>query len=163
MPGHDTSRACPPSVSQATALPGDPQVDLSAPDGTGRPPVSAEIAALIERLAAENDGWGSVSTSSCWLLLPNWPHLDYAIPGGRDLRRHLGRLGLALAVDGEEAGELFPGLGGRAVGGDHFLAVPASHRGSRFWWDAGTAGQWGECELSSAFDGAGRVRTWLPY
>jgi putative transposase len=25
---------------------------------TGRPPVSTEIAALIERLAAENDGWG---------------------------------------------------------------------------------------------------------
>ena len=31
-------------------------MDLSA--GTGRPPVSAEIAALIGRLAAENQGWG---------------------------------------------------------------------------------------------------------
>ena len=28
------------------------------PDRTGRPPVSAEIAALIERLATENRGWG---------------------------------------------------------------------------------------------------------
>ena len=28
------------------------------PDGTGRPPVSAEIAALIGRLATENNGWG---------------------------------------------------------------------------------------------------------
>src|SRR5438874_5659196 len=28
------------------------------PDRTGRPPVSAEIAALIERLATENNSWG---------------------------------------------------------------------------------------------------------
>ena len=28
------------------------------PHGTGRPPVSAEVAALIERLATENNGWG---------------------------------------------------------------------------------------------------------
>jgi hypothetical protein len=28
------------------------------PQRTGRPPVSAEIAALIERLATENNGWG---------------------------------------------------------------------------------------------------------
>src|SRR6185437_5264303 len=28
------------------------------PHGAGRPPVSAEIAALIERLATENHGWG---------------------------------------------------------------------------------------------------------
>ncbi len=28
------------------------------PHRTGRPPVSAEIAALIERLAAENNSWG---------------------------------------------------------------------------------------------------------
>ena len=28
------------------------------PDRTGRPPVSAEIAALIGRLATENNGWG---------------------------------------------------------------------------------------------------------
>ena len=31
-------------------------MDLPAPDG--RPPVSAEIAALIERLATENTCWG---------------------------------------------------------------------------------------------------------
>jgi putative transposase len=30
----------------------------SYPHRTGRPPVSAEIASLIERLATENDGWG---------------------------------------------------------------------------------------------------------
>src|SRR6185437_2589089 len=28
------------------------------PNRTGRPPASAEIAALIERLATENNGWG---------------------------------------------------------------------------------------------------------
>jgi putative transposase len=28
------------------------------PHRTGRPPVSAEIATLIERLATENNGWG---------------------------------------------------------------------------------------------------------
>ena len=28
------------------------------PNRTGRPPASAEIAALIERLASENNGWG---------------------------------------------------------------------------------------------------------
>jgi putative transposase len=33
-------------------------VDLSEPDGTGRQSVGAEIAALIERLAIENNGWG---------------------------------------------------------------------------------------------------------
>jgi putative transposase len=31
------------------------------PDRTGRPPVSAEIAALIGRLATENNGWGYTS------------------------------------------------------------------------------------------------------
>ena len=30
----------------------------ACPHRTGRPPVSAEIAALIERLATENNGWG---------------------------------------------------------------------------------------------------------
>jgi putative transposase len=30
----------------------------TCPRRTGRPPVSAEIAALIERLATENNGWG---------------------------------------------------------------------------------------------------------
>ena len=31
---------------------------MDLPDRTGRPPVSAEITALIERLATENNGWG---------------------------------------------------------------------------------------------------------
>src|SRR5262245_45672416 len=45
-------RHCP-----AVAPPPDhPEVDL--PKRTGRPPVSAEIVALIERLATENNGWG---------------------------------------------------------------------------------------------------------
>ena len=36
------------------------------PHRTGRPAVSAEIAALIERLATENNGWGtSGSKASC--------------------------------------------------------------------------------------------------
>jgi putative transposase len=36
------------------------------PHRIGRPPVSAEIAALIERLATENNGWGtSGSKASC--------------------------------------------------------------------------------------------------
>jgi putative transposase len=30
----------------------------TCPHGTGRPPVSAEIATLMERLAIENHGWG---------------------------------------------------------------------------------------------------------
>ena len=36
--------------------PGRQEVDLPAPDGTAV--VSAEIAALIERLATENNAWG---------------------------------------------------------------------------------------------------------
>ena len=36
--------------------PGYPKVDSPEPDG--RPPVSADVAALIERLAAGKSGWG---------------------------------------------------------------------------------------------------------
>ena len=35
------------------------------PDQTGRPPVSAEIAALIERLATENHGWACSACTAC--------------------------------------------------------------------------------------------------
>jgi len=45
--------SAPPCVAPP---PGHSQVDLSAPDGRAR--VSAEIAALIERVTTENNGWG---------------------------------------------------------------------------------------------------------
>ena len=35
------------------------------PNRTGRPPVSIEIAALIERLATENHGWGYLTCRVC--------------------------------------------------------------------------------------------------
>ena len=40
------------------------------PNRTGRPPVSAEIAALIERLATENHGWGYKSYAER-LIMPS--------------------------------------------------------------------------------------------
>jgi hypothetical protein len=36
------------------------------PHRTGRPPVSAEIAALIERLATENNGWDTRESKVSW-------------------------------------------------------------------------------------------------
>jgi hypothetical protein len=39
------------------------------PHRLGRPPVSAEIAALIERLATENNGWGYQRTQGELLML----------------------------------------------------------------------------------------------
>jgi putative transposase len=35
-----------------------PRLDWADPHRTGRPPVSTEIATLIERLATENNSWG---------------------------------------------------------------------------------------------------------
>src|SRR5215469_3152225 len=65
------------------------------------------------------------------LDLPDRPHLDGAVPGSRDFRRHRDRLVQILAVDDEEAGDLFPGRGERAVSDDHIPAVPAPHRDRR--------------------------------
>jgi len=40
------------------------------PHQTGRPSVSAEIAALIERLAAENHGWGYLRNTDTYMPVP---------------------------------------------------------------------------------------------
>jgi hypothetical protein len=42
------------------------------PHRTGRPPVNAEIASLIERLATENDGWGYQRIQGELLKLGHW-------------------------------------------------------------------------------------------
>jgi putative transposase len=44
----------------------------TCPRRTGRPPVSAEIAALIERLASENNGWGYKRIQDELLKLGDW-------------------------------------------------------------------------------------------
>ena len=46
----------PPNCPAPAPPPGQPPLDLPAP--AGRPPVSTEITALIERLVTENNGWG---------------------------------------------------------------------------------------------------------
>ena len=55
-------------------------MDLPAADG--RPPVSAGIAALIERLATENHGWG-------YKLHPPWPDYSPADPSQEQITRRL--------------------------------------------------------------------------
>jgi putative transposase len=44
----------------------------TCPRRTGRSPVSAEIAALIERLASENNGWGYKRIQDELLKLGDW-------------------------------------------------------------------------------------------
>jgi hypothetical protein len=75
----------------AVAPPPDrPEMDLPAPEG--RPPVSAEIAALIERPATENRSWGTsgsrVSCSSSVTGSAHPPSAGYSGPcGSRRCRR----------------------------------------------------------------------------
>src|ERR1019366_3848337 len=48
----------PPAPCSGGTAPGLVRKKWTCPNRTGRPPVSAEITALIERLATENTGWG---------------------------------------------------------------------------------------------------------
>jgi putative transposase len=54
------------------------------PNRTGRPPVSAEIAALIERLATENHGWDTSGfRASCSSWATGSAHQPSAVSSGR--------------------------------------------------------------------------------
>src|SRR5215471_11415442 len=64
-----------------------------------------------------------------WLRLRDRAHLDRPVPGGRDAGRHVDRLVQVLALHDEEAGDLLPGLGERAVGDHDVAAVPAPDGG----------------------------------
>jgi hypothetical protein len=47
----------------------------TCPHRTGRQPVSAEIATLIERLATENDSWGYQRYAERRIMPGSWPEI----------------------------------------------------------------------------------------
>jgi putative transposase len=51
------------------------------PDRTGRPPVSAEVVTLIERLATENNTWGYKSYAECRIMPSSRPESGVSVFG----------------------------------------------------------------------------------